>query len=66
MNPTTAPEPLAYRPTDAANVLRMSRGQLYNEIAAGRLEARKRGRSTVILRSEIERYLDGLPRKEAS
>jgi excisionase family DNA binding protein len=60
---TTTLEPFAYRPTEAAKVLRMSRGALYNEIAAGRLEARKRGKSTLILRTEIERYLAALPLK---
>jgi hypothetical protein len=43
----------------------MSRSQLYAEIRAGRITARKAGSRTVILQSEIDRYLTSLPTIDA-
>lgn len=49
--------PLAYRIPDAVRVAGIGRSCLYEEIKAGRLRATKiRGR-TVILRTDLERYL---------
>ncbi len=38
-----------------------SRSVVYEAIAAGRLKARKRGRSTVILAADLTEYLESLP-----
>lgn len=40
----------------------IGRTTLYQEIRAGRIVARKRGRSTLILRPDVERYLHSLAR----
>jgi excisionase family DNA binding protein len=63
MTLATAPEPLAYRPRVAAEIIGVSRSQLYNLIAAGEIKAHKSGTATLILRAEIERYVAGLPLK---
>ena len=52
---------LAYDIPEAAEQARTSRSQLYLEIAAGKLTARKRGRRTIILHEDLERYLRDLP-----
>ena len=40
----------------------ISRCTLYQEINSGRIVARKLGNRTLILESDLERYLDSLPR----
>lgn len=42
--------------------LGISRSKLYLEIGDGRLVARKIGGRTVVLESDLRRYLDALPR----
>jgi hypothetical protein len=37
------------------------RTKLYEEIASGRLKARKAGKRTIILSSDLEEYLQNLP-----
>ena len=59
-------EPLADTVIVAAARLNMCRAQLYKEIAAGRLFARKMGRRTLIERTEQERWLTSLPIKGAA
>ena len=55
------PEPLAYRVDDAAAAIGVSRSKVWNLIAQGDIPARKLVGSTVILRSDLEAYLSGLP-----
>ncbi|TCK30147.1 excisionase family DNA binding protein [Ancylobacter aquaticus] len=55
-------ETLAYDVNDAMRVLSIGRNKLYDEITAGRLDARKVGRRTVIPRAAIEAWLSNLPR----
>lgn len=55
-------EPLAYDVDGAARVTGVGRNKIYDEIQAGRLEARKLGRRTVITRAAIERWFGTLPR----
>lgn len=59
--PTAAGQPIAYGPVQAAHASGLTRTRIFEEIAAGRLKARKSGRRTLILRSELERYLNNLP-----
>jgi excisionase family DNA binding protein len=40
----------------------ISRPTLYNHVKAGRIVARKLGRRTIVMASDLERYLDSLPR----
>nr|WP_246339980.1 helix-turn-helix domain-containing protein [Ancylobacter tetraedralis] len=44
----------------------IGRNKIYDEIAAGRLDARKVGRRTVITRAAIETWLGSLPRFQNS
>jgi len=54
----------AFRLDDAAKSAGVSVGKLRKDIRDGLLEARKLGRCTVVLRSELERYLNAAPRLE--
>lgn len=58
---TTGSEPLADAVSAAAARLSICPAQLYKEIGAGRLTARKMGRRTLIERTEQERWLTALP-----
>jgi excisionase family DNA binding protein len=59
-------EPLAYSIETAAVVSDHSRTTLYRAISDGRLVARKSGGKTVILRSDLETFLYGLPVSRAA
>jgi hypothetical protein len=52
---------LAFTMTEAARVSGLSRSLLYVEIGRGTLTARKCGARTVILKSELWRFLHNLP-----
>lgn len=43
---------------EAAEILRMSRAQLYNRICEGAIRPQKDGARTYITRAELERYVD--------
>jgi excisionase family DNA binding protein len=64
--PAPAPrlEQLAYAHTiqEAAALSRICRASLYAAIKRGELIARKRGRSTLVLREDLEAFLKNLPR----
>jgi excisionase family DNA binding protein len=62
--PAVADQLLAYSPANAARQAGISRSRLYELIAAGKLPARKLGHRTLILRGDLERYLDSLPLKD--
>ena len=53
-------EPLAYRIPDAVRATGIPRTALYEAIGAGRLKARKDGNRTLILRRDLEAFLEGL------
>ena len=59
-------EPIADDPAAAAKRLGICRAQLYLEISAGRLVARKAGRRTLVERVEQNRWLTALPLKGAA
>jgi len=48
---------LRFEVTEAAQILRMSRAQLYNRINDGSLKRQKDGARTYITRAELERYV---------
>lgn len=52
---------LAYRIEEACAAIGLGRSKLYEIIKAGRLAIRKEGSCTLILRSDLNRYLDSLP-----
>jgi len=48
---------LRFEITEAAQILRMSRAQLYNRIHDGSLKPQKDGARTYVTRTELERYV---------
>lgn len=60
---STPSSPLAHFLTrkEAAAALRISLNTLDRRIASGELRAKKHGHSTIILPTEIERYIEQLP-----
>jgi hypothetical protein len=49
---------LRFEVPEAAQILRMSRAQLYNRICEGTIRPQKDGSRTYITRAELERYVD--------
>ena len=56
-----AVEKLALTVTEAAFAAGIGRSRLYEAISGGQLTARKFGARTVILRSDLDSFLDALP-----
>jgi excisionase family DNA binding protein len=54
-------ERLAVKPLDAAVMLGESRSTVYRLIHAGKLDAVKRGATTLVIVASIHRYLESLP-----
>ena len=54
-------EKLAYSIKELSEAGGGSRSTIYENIKNGKLKARKRGRSTVILAPDASRYLESLP-----
>ena len=54
-------EKMAFTIREAVETGAGSRSVVYEAIKSGKLKARKRGRSTVILAADLSRYLDSLP-----
>jgi excisionase family DNA binding protein len=48
---------LRFEVSEAAQILRMSRAQIYNRINEGSLKPQKDGARTYITRAELERYV---------
>ena len=59
--PQTTPDKLAYSIDESCEIAGVGRTYIYTAIAAGDLTARKAGRRTLILRSDLEAWLAGLP-----
>jgi excisionase family DNA binding protein len=58
---------LAYRPTQAARIIGVSRARIDELIRAGQIRARKpSARVTLIPRAELERWLDAQPERETA
>ena len=49
---------LRFEVPEAAQILRMSRAQLYNRIHEGSIRPQKDGARTYITRAELERYVE--------
>ncbi len=47
--------------TEACSVARMGRTRLYELLRTGELIGRKNGKRTLILRSDLQRWLESLP-----
>lgn len=54
-------EPMAMRVADATKASGIGRSKLYELMAAGVIEARKCGKSTLIMTRSLKAYLNGLP-----
>ncbi len=52
---------LAFKVSEAAVVVGISQSALFEDIAAGLLKSKKRGRSTLILVDDLTAYLRALP-----
>jgi excisionase family DNA binding protein len=65
VNARTPPERLAYRVSEAAEALAISRSRFYELVAEGRIHTLKEGARTLVRRSELERYLDDLDSRAA-
>jgi excisionase family DNA binding protein len=53
--------PLAYSIAEACALARAGRTSIYEAIRDGSLVARKRGRKTLILPDDLQRWIDGHP-----
>lgn len=51
---------MAYRVKEAADMIAISRSRFYELVADGRIRTLKEGARTLVLRRELERYLDSL------
>ncbi|MBF0326922.1 MAG: helix-turn-helix domain-containing protein [Alphaproteobacteria bacterium] len=54
--------PLGYRVPQVSQKTGFGRSFIYEEIRAGNLIARKAGGCTIVLHSDLEAYLNNLPR----
>ncbi len=54
-------EVLAHTIADAGRITGLGRTTLYEEIGAGKIEARKAGGRTLILAESLRNYIAGLP-----
>lgn len=54
----------AYSPQEFAEEFGISRATVYNELAAGRLKSKKRGRSTLIYHDHGVEWFEALPDRE--
>ena len=59
-------EPVAYRISEFCRIYVISRASLYREVRAERLRLLKRGRSSLVERSEAERWFAGFRNPPAS
>lgn len=57
-------KPITVTIPDAVKVSGLSRSALYEALRRGDLIARKAGRRTLITMSDLEAYIDGLPKFE--
>lgn len=64
--PPSVAAPAAYTVEDAARVSACSRSSLFAAIRAGHLKARKNGRRTLILDSDLRAWLTKLPIREVA
>jgi excisionase family DNA binding protein len=53
--------PLAFSLADAASAIGVGKSTLHELIATGKLPVRKLGRRSLVLREDLEEYLQGLP-----
>ena len=56
---------LAYHIAEATEAGAGSRSEIYEALREGSLTAKKRGRRTIIMRDELQRYLSRLPAYES-
>lgn len=59
--PSSQIAPMALRISEACAASRCGRTTVYEAIRRGELRALKRGKSTLILESDLRRWLDSLP-----
>jgi len=57
---------LSYTIAESVNATGVSRSSIYRALKAGELQARKRGRRTLIMADELRRWLTNLPALDTS
>lgn len=63
---TDKSDPRALSVKEACERMGIGRNKFYEEVNSGRLTARKHGNRTLILQSDLEAWLENLPRFETS
>jgi len=58
----STPVPIAVPVPEACRIVGIGRSRLYEEIAAGRIEARKAGKRTLVMVASLRDYVASLPR----
>jgi excisionase family DNA binding protein len=58
--------PMAFTIPEACKVSGVGRSKLYEAIASGALRARKNGAKNLILREDLQRWLESLPTERAA
>ena len=58
--------PLAYSINEAAEAAGLGRDSIYGAISEGRLRARKYGKRTLVLHTDLQAFLEALPRLGAA
>lgn len=66
MSPTVTPDKRAYRFREFCETFGVGKDAAYKAIRDGTLIARKRGKATIILTEDAERYIASLPRLKLS
>jgi len=54
-------EPLAYTISEACKAAAISRSELYRRMRLGEIVPRRRGCRTIIVASDLKRFVEGLP-----
>jgi excisionase family DNA binding protein len=61
VSPLEGAQPLSYTITSACNATGIGRSRLYEKIKSGEIPLRKLGKRSLILKKDLERFLESLP-----
>lgn len=61
MDTQPSPQTLTLTIAEACGIARISRGTVYKNLRSGALRARKLGSKTIILRTDLQTWLEALP-----
>jgi len=63
---TTGSDKLAYSIAELAEAAGVGRSFIYEEVKVGRLQLKKAGRRSLVLRADAESWLGALPKRDAA